>query len=730
MASPTKQKLEFCQQIAQDEPLLHGEVLRKCSRGGKILPRRYHVTRELMCLKWESTGTLSKLTNALTRNSSIIDIPAILRIQPGVTTARLHKLDAKQSLPRDLCFSIVLSFGKTIDILCTDSEQYDRWFKGLQSLVTRWRSARALDPEQIFLYQQWIHADANRDGKVNRSEIIKITHTLNHASSAKRAMLESFINADQNKDGELSFSEFCSFMNVVRHREEIDAIIQLYSPDQKAWIPQVWETFFLGQCHNPGEILALTNKYMTNGATDSYLDLCRYLTSPENAWFELEKIPLYQDMNLPLSNYFISTSHNTYLEGDQLQSNSSVHRYISVLLQSCRCVEIDIWDGDDGEPVVYHGHTLTTRIKFSDVIQAINAHAFDVSPFPLILSLENHCSEPQQVRMAAIMTSVFGDKIYTEEPLDHNLPSPNMLQHRILLKGKGNSLSSSSDDKSSESDEECEDKVVKKLSVAKELDSILFFKGKHFSSFEDSKQWPCNYMSSFSEGKVKKLCSSIDARLQYQRLHQDHVSRIYPSGVRIDSSNFNPLLGWSTGAQLVALNFQADDLYMRVNHGLFAQNGHSGYVLRPNSLRDEIGSYHRQALNLTIRVLSGQHLPKPEGAKRGEIIDPYVMVDVISESNTTRKTTPTVDNNGLNPVWNAIMSFDIGLEADLHFVVLTVMEKDYDLDDMIGFAALPLTMIREGYRTVPIYAADGTRAGPYEFATLFCHFTIVRPANT
>lgn len=56
-----------------------------------------------------------------------------------------------------------------------------------------------------------------------------------------------------------------------------------------------------------------------------------------------------------------------------------------------RCIEIDIWDGQDGEPEVTHGHTMCTRISFQAVMQAVADFAFVNSPWPIILSFENHC---------------------------------------------------------------------------------------------------------------------------------------------------------------------------------------------------------------------------------------------------------------------------------------------------------------------------------------------------
>ncbi|KAI6195032.1 hypothetical protein M3Y96_01188100 [Aphelenchoides besseyi] len=156
----------------------------------------------------------------------------------------------------------------------------------------------------------------------------------------------------------------------------------------------------------------------------------RYLSDPTNYAFVPEKIEVPPDqLQYPLSAYYISSSHNTYLVGHQFKGESSAEMYRQVLLAGCRCVELDVWDGDDGLPLIFHGHTLTTKISFRQVVDIIKKSAFTSTSLPLILSIENHCSLQQQAKMAQIPFS----EIVFDSP---RLPSPWQLRYKILIKNK------------------------------------------------------------------------------------------------------------------------------------------------------------------------------------------------------------------------------------------------------------------------------------------------------
>lgn len=49
------------------------------------------------------------------------------------------------------------------------------------------------------------------------------------------------------------------------------------------------------------------------------------------------------------------------------------------VLTKVSSLSVDCWDGPDDLPIIYHGHTLTSKIKFLDVLHTIKEHAFVTS---------------------------------------------------------------------------------------------------------------------------------------------------------------------------------------------------------------------------------------------------------------------------------------------------------------------------------------------------------------
>ncbi|XP_072364167.1 1-phosphatidylinositol 4,5-bisphosphate phosphodiesterase delta-1a isoform X3 [Scyliorhinus torazame] len=729
--------------------MLKGSSMQKIKSSSWMKPRFYKLLEDCRTVWYDSQKILKSA------RAQIFSIDDIQELRPGHQSEGMQRF--AMDIPAVRCFTIIFKGRKkNLDLIASDENEAKHWINGLSKLKKRdskMNKRERLDQWfQIYLQK----ADINKDNKMNLGEVKQFLHMMNIEVDDVYAK-DLFSKCDKSKDGNIHGKEIEEFYKLVTEREEIKTIFEAYcDKDRVLTLEKLTEFLRKEQRENVNAEYAdqLIQQYELNEEAKSESLMTKdgfmcYLLSPAGDIFNQEHSKVHQDMTKPLNQYYISSSHNTYLMKDQLEGPSSVEAYISALNKGCRCVELDCWDGRDGEPVIYHGYTLTSKILFKDVIQTIKQYAFKASPYPVILSLENHCSIEQQVVMAQHMKSILGDMLLTstiDGKAPTNFPSPEQLKGKILVKGKrlnrleGNQEADENDevsdeDEAAEGDNEDEKKEVKvksgKIKLAKDLsDLVIYCRSVHFNGFEDAAHKQVFYeMSSFVENKFNKLTQ--ETAKPFVELNSRQLSRIYPAGLRTDSSNYSPIDMWNTGCQIVALNFQTPGQERDLNQGKFLDNGFSGYNLKPKFLREKKISFDPKNVErgvwlnrkkLHVMIISAQQLPKSSKMKVKSVVDPLVVVEVfgVSEDNDS-KATEHITNNGFNPMWNETFKFDVSVPE---LALVRFMVQDYDMssrNDFIGQFTMPFNSLKLGYRQIHLLSENGHHLPS---ASLFVHVMI------
>ncbi|XP_021233560.1 1-phosphatidylinositol 4,5-bisphosphate phosphodiesterase delta-3 isoform X2 [Numida meleagris] len=719
--------------LSEDEDLqvmLQGSLLRKVT-SRRVKERLYRLQEDAL-----TVGSERRFGRVPFKHSfSVVHIAAVRR---GHQSEGLRRYG--RAIPERLCFTIAFEGGRrNLDLGARDEEVALRWVRGLRTLRGRLRGMNQRERLEHWIHGMLQRADKDKDNRMCFQEVQSMLSMANIQMDNAYAH-QLFKECDRSGDGRLEDRELEDFCRRLLRRPELEELFGRYSGEDCVLSTEELRDFLQDQgeestLHQARAIIRAheLNEKARQQDLMTLDGFTMYLLSAAGDILNQEHTQVHQDMSQPLCHYFISSSHNTYLTRNQIGGTSSTEAYVRALMMGCRCVELDCWEGPDGEPVICHGHTFTSRILFCDVIEAIRDYAFKRSPYPIILSLENHCGVEQQATMAQHMKAILGDMLLTQplEGQDPNvLPSPEQLKGKVLVKSKklpepqreSCGVTSILDEEEVEEEDRLQAKDASH--VAPELSAmVVYCQATRFPGLAQALQHPRPYeISSFSERKARKLIKEAGPAFTHYTARQ--LSRVYPLGLKMTSSNYNPQEMWNAGCQLVALNFQTPGYEMDLNAGRFLGNGSCGYALKPQFLRSPHGS-SPCPLVLHIRVITAQQLPKLNREKLSSIVDPFVRVEIYGvTADCSKQQTAYRSNNGFNPRWEETLTFQLQV-PELALVRFVVEDHDStSCNDFVGQFTLPLGSMREGYRHIHLLSKDGASLSP---ATLFVHIKCKRP---
>jgi len=291
--------------------------------------------------------------------------------------------------------------------------------------------------------------------------------------------------------------------------------------------------------------------------------------------------------------------------------------------------------------------------------------------------------------------------------------------------------------------------------MSENLSRLVLLNSCRFKCWEKSMTLNLSSMHSISETKMDALVKmGPESWKGWAEFNMQHITRTFPNyKTSVAGENFNPLIPWSMGCQLVSLNIQSPGAEVWVNDGRFRENGSCGYVLKPNRLihgRSQASSAMREVTSkietefpviVSLRVLAGNRLPRRSPckvAKKSSILpfNPRVRVSLYDGMVSDHKNvmplhhnTKVVKGNGLNPTWNEskteCANFKV-LSPSLAMIVFSVwdVQDDGESGTFVGASAVPVSCMRQGYRSVPLFDQNHMRIGMHSFASLLVNARI------
>ncbi len=581
-----------------------------------------------------------------------------------------------------------LSDKKKYEFIFKTSKRLNKVVKGLLLLLDD-RNENYSEDENMENYFDEIYRHYDRD--FNKALDNKEFKQLSIALGKKKEQL--FKEIDKNNDKVIEYKEVLEYFRTITSGKEFNQIFSKYSNEENVLIPSSLILFFKNEEKEIIELydsiniiikfsLLLTNKEkeeLFNQIDEIYNSQNKKLSEEEikniiNSFteknnnnkfkltmslqefsfmfysefmtvYDLDKLEADLYEGLPLTDYYINSTHNTYLTGHQLHGSSSASMYSFAVLEGYRLVELDCYNGNNDDIIVTHGYTLVGKIHVKDILTELRKSAFINSPYPVILSIENHLDKKHQTILANLFKEILVDLyIFPDDDLPKYLPNLSDLKYKFIIKCSGPRIPEEKltvipqrrkeintentvpkfhmirglsvalntfDEQMKLTEEEIEtyktDFINSKFKSSninnmddennddEEIDEVekveetlvkvrgLFGTKFKFEILEKSQYYPWEFVTLKSK-KINKFLESFDKRTKIIQFTSNSLMKIYPQN--FNSSNYNIVQCWAAGIQVAALNIQAThDDFTLFDKVFFKQNKNLGYVEKPKKFQ-------------------------------------------------------------------------------------------------------------------------------------------------